>query len=100
MSTATTPAPAADATVTPEVAAVEDIDALRQGIDDLDAEIARLVNDRAGLSRRIQAARIASGGTRFELSRERVVIDGYRTALGRDGHVVAEAVLRVCRGAR
>ncbi|SDI98192.1 chorismate mutase [Frankineae bacterium MT45] len=95
MSSTTTPAVESNS-----VPSVDDIDELRAGIDRLDAEIARLVNERSGLSRRIQAARMSAGGTRVELGRERVVIDGYRNVLGSDGGVLAEAVLRVCRGAR
>jgi chorismate mutase len=73
---------------------------LRTQIDAMDAAIIRLVAERTKLSKRIQAARISSGGTRVELGRERVVLDGYRTGLGPDGPQLAEAILRVGRGAR
>jgi len=73
---------------------------LRGQIDALDTAITRLIAERARVSQRIQLARLASGGTRVELGRERVVRDGYRDALGPDGTVLADAVLRVCRGAR
>jgi chorismate mutase len=76
------------------------IDTLRGQIDALDTAIARLVAERAQLSRRIQAARMNAGGTRIELGRERAIIDHYRGALGADGAPVGEAVLRACRGAR
>ena len=76
------------------------IDVLRDQIDALDAAIVRLVAERAALSRRVQATRISNGGTRVELGRERVILAGYRDALGRDGAHLAEAVLQVCRGAR
>jgi chorismate mutase len=75
-------------------------DTLRGQIDALDAAIGRLVTERAQLSRRIQTARINSGGTRVELGRERAIHDHYRAALGPDGTAIADAVLRVCRGAR
>jgi chorismate mutase len=91
--------PAADATT----AIVDDpaaIDTLRGQIDALDTAISRLVAERAHLSRRIQSARINAGGTRVELGRERAILDHYRGALGADGASLAEAVLRVCRGAR
>ena len=78
----------------------DDIDELRAQIDAIDAQIARVVVERAAVSRRIQAARISAGGTRFELSRERVVLDHYRGELGHDGPALAEAILRICRGQR
>jgi chorismate mutase len=73
---------------------------LRTQIDAMDAAIIRLVAERTRLSKRIQAARISSGGTRVELGRERIVLDGYRTGLGPDGPQLAEAILRVGRGAK
>lgn len=71
---------------------------LRTQIDAIDAGIARLVAERARLSARIQSARIASGGVRVELGRERLVLDGYRETLGEDGVPLGSAVLRLCRG--
>jgi chorismate mutase len=82
--------------------AIDDADAigmLRGQIDALDDAIARLVAERGRLSRRIQLARVNAGGTRVELGRERVVLDRYRAGLGPDGVQLADAVLRVCRGA-
>ena len=76
------------------------IETLRGQIDALDTAIARLVAERAQLSRRIQAARMNAGGTRIELGRERAIIDHYRSALGAEGAPVGEAVLRACRGVR
>ncbi len=76
------------------------IPTLRLQIDAMDEALIRLVTERARLSKRIQAARISGGGTRVELGRERVVLDAYRTALGPDGAQLADALLRVCRGAR
>jgi chorismate mutase len=71
---------------------------LRTQIDAIDAGIARLVAERARLSARIQTARIAAGGVRVELGRERLVLDGYRGALGEEGVALGNAVLRLCRG--
>jgi chorismate mutase len=71
---------------------------LRTQIDAIDAGIARLVAERARLSARIQSARIASGGVRVELGRERLVLDAYRQTLGEDGVPLGNAVLRLCRG--
>ena len=76
------------------------ISTLRLQIDAMDEALIRLVAERARLSKRIQAARISGGGTRVELGRERVVLDAYRSALGPDGSQLADAILRVCRGAR
>jgi chorismate mutase len=73
---------------------------LRGQIDALDSAITRLVAERTRLSRRIQTARMNAGGTRIELGRERAVLGGYRDALGPDGALLGDAVLRVCRGAR
>jgi chorismate mutase len=76
------------------------IDTLRAEIDSLDQAITELVARRAEVSALVQAARIRAGGTRMELSRERVVLDRYRRELGARGPALGEAVLRVCRGER
>lgn len=83
----------------PRVDGPEHIPVLRSQIDALDAAIVRLVAERARLSRRVQAARIAAGGVRIELGRERAVLEGYRSGLGEAGTGLADAVLRTCRGA-
>jgi chorismate mutase len=82
----------------PAVDAPEHIPVLRAQIDAIDAAIVRLVAERARLSHRVQAARVASGGVRIELGRERVVMEGYRNGLGETGTALADAVLRACRG--
>jgi chorismate mutase len=86
--------------LTPPSAAgeAELIPLLRTQIDAIDAGIARLVSERARLSARIQSARVASGGVRVELGRERLVLAGYRDNLGDDGVPLGSAVLRLCRG--
>jgi chorismate mutase len=76
------------------------IGTMRGQIDALDTAIARLVAERAQLSRRIQTARMNAGGTRVELGRERAILSHYRNKLGSEGAALADAVLRVCRGAR
>lgn len=78
--------------------APETIPVLRNQIDSLDLAITRLVNERARLSRRIQAARIAAGGVRVEHGREREIRQRYRDAVGEGGGLIADAVLRTCRG--
>ncbi|HEX5496275.1 MAG TPA: chorismate mutase [Mycobacteriales bacterium] len=82
----------------PQVDAPEHIPVLRSQIDALDTAIVRLIRERARLSGRIQAARIAAGGVRVELGRERIVLDSYRKGLGENGTGLADAVLRACRG--
>lgn len=93
-----------EATVAPQMAdapaADDSIPVLRGQIDALDEAICRLVAERARLSRRVQTARMNSGGTRVQLGRERVILDRYRTALGPEGAGLADSVLQVCRGAR
>ncbi|HEX3811815.1 MAG TPA: chorismate mutase [Mycobacteriales bacterium] len=75
------------------------IPSLRSQIDDLDARIIELVSRRAELSRQVQEQRIAGGGLRLELDRERAILRTYATALGEPGTSLADAVLRTCRGA-
>ncbi|WP_100447960.1 chorismate mutase [Glycomyces xiaoerkulensis] len=82
----------ADSTGTDELAQ------LRGEIDELDAEIIRLWKRRAGLSRRVGEIRMANGGTRLVLDRERAILDKYRDALGDDGTQIAMLVLRAGRG--
>jgi chorismate mutase len=84
----------------PEIDLAEAIPTLRTQIDAIDEALTRLIAERVRLSHRIQTARVNAGGTRVQLGRERVVHDRYRAALGSDGAVLADAVLRVCRGAR
>ena len=86
------------ATAASSIGEAEIIPLLRTQIDAIDAGIARLVAERARLSARIQSARIASGGVRVELGRERLVLDAYRDTLGEDGVPLGSAVLRLCRG--
>jgi chorismate mutase len=77
---------------------VDPIPVLREQIDAIDTAIINLVAERMKLSARIQTARINGGGARVELGRERVILDAYRSSLGRQGAHLADAVLQVCRG--
>jgi chorismate mutase len=70
----------------------------RAQIDDLDARILALIDERVRTAAGIQAARIAEGGRRLDLKRETEIIARYREALGRPGVTVAMAVLELCRG--
>jgi chorismate mutase len=76
----------------------ERVDALRRRIDEVDAAIIALWQERAELSREIGAARMASGGTRLVLAREQAILDRYRESLGADGTHLGMLVLRAGRG--
>ncbi|MEJ2854626.1 MULTISPECIES: chorismate mutase [unclassified Saccharothrix] len=75
----------------------EDIDALRQEIDHLDAELLRLVKRRVEVSRTIGAARMAAGGTRIVHNREIDVLNRYKE-LGPEGRDLAMILLKLGRG--
>ena len=83
----TTPAPAD-----------ERIGALREAIDDCDAEIIALVQRRLAISQEIGALRASTGGTRLSLSREAEVLNRFRLALGPDGAALGMMLLRQGRG--
>ncbi len=76
------------------------IAANRARIDELDAEILRLLTERREVSRQIQQARLAGGGPRIQHSREMQIISRYADALGRPGTSLAMTVLEICRGQR
>lgn len=85
-------------TGTDEVTASARIRGMRQRIDEIDAELIALWQERAGLSQQVGATRVASGGTRLVLSREREILDHFRSALGADGTQLALLLLRAGRG--
>jgi chorismate mutase len=74
------------------------IDDLRQRIDEVDAALIALWQERAALSRQIGTARMASGGTRLVLAREQAVLDRFRAALGSDGTRLGMLLLKAGRG--
>lgn len=78
--------------------AVEDISGLRERIDEIDNAIIQLWQERAAISAEVGRVRIASGGTRLVLSREREIVDRFRDALGADGVQLALLILRAGRG--
>jgi chorismate mutase len=90
----------ADATSTGAGAPAADthITALRTRIDEIDAAIIRLWQERAGISQEVGRTRVASGGTRLVLAREREILDRFRAALGEDGTQLALLILRAGRG--
>ena len=73
------------------------IEALREEIDRLDAEILAAVKRRAEVSQAIGKVRMASGGTRLVHSREMKVIERY-SELGPEGKDLAMLLLRLGRG--
>ncbi|MBB5806106.1 chorismate mutase [Saccharothrix ecbatanensis] len=77
--------------------AAPDIDALREEIDQLDAELLRMVKRRIEISKIIGAARMAAGGTRIVHNREIDVINRYKE-LGPEGHNLAMILLKLGRG--
>ncbi|HZN18270.1 MAG TPA: chorismate mutase [Micromonosporaceae bacterium] len=93
----TTPTATVTATDTdPDTAA--HIAALRARIDEIDATLIALWQERAALSKQVGATRVATGGTRLVLSREREILDRFRAQLGADGTQLALLLLRAGRG--
>ena len=76
----------------------ERISALREAIDDCDAEIIALVQRRLAISHEIGALRASTGGTRLSLPREAGVLNRFRVALGPDGAALVMMLLRQGRG--
>jgi chorismate mutase len=89
--------PTADPAADP-AAAADRIAALRHRIDEIDATLIDLWRERAAISNEVGQVRIASGGTRLVLSREREIIDRFGAALGTDGVALALLILRAGRG--
>lgn len=85
-------------TGTREATAAGEITNLRGRIDEIDAALIALWKERAEISRTVGATRVASGGTRLVLSREREILDRFRAELGADGTQLALLILRAGRG--
>jgi chorismate mutase len=81
-----------------ESLAAHEIQAMRERIDEIDQAIIDLWLERARLSQQVGKTRMASGGTRLVLSREREIVERFREALGADGTQVALMILRAGRG--
>ena len=81
-----------------ETLAADEIRAMRERIDEIDQAIIDLWLERANLSQQVGKTRMASGGTRLVLSREREIVERFREALGADGTQVALMILRAGRG--
>jgi chorismate mutase len=85
-------------TGTDEPDAAARIAAIRERIDEIDRALIMLWQERADLSQTVGATRVAAGGTRLVLSREREILDRFRSALGADGTQLALLLLRAGRG--
>ena len=79
------------------VPAAGEINDLRLEIDQLDADILRLIQRRTEVSQRIGAIRRAEGGPRIVLSREQAVLARFRD-LGPEGRELGMMLLRLGRG--
>ncbi len=78
--------------------AADEIKAMRDRIDEIDQALIDLWLERSRLSQQVGRTRMASGGTRLVLSREREIVERFREALGADGTQVALLLLRAGRG--
>jgi chorismate mutase len=85
---------AGSATTTPDA----HISSLRTRIDEIDETIINLWQERAAISQEVGKTRVASGGTRLVLAREREILDRFSAALGEDGTQLALLILRAGRG--
>jgi chorismate mutase len=70
----------------------------RARIDEIDAEIVRLVQERTAVSEQVQRARLQTGGPRIVHARENEVVLRWREQLGRPGSAIAMARLELGRG--
>ena len=80
-----------------DIPATDEIPALREEIDHLDAEILRLIKRRSAVSQQIGRARMAAGGPRIVYNREMAVLDRFRD-LGSEGRELGMILLRLGRG--
>jgi chorismate mutase len=80
-----------------DVPAENEIPALREEIDHLDAEILRLIKRRSEVSQKIGRARMAAGGPRIVYNREMAVLERFRD-LGSEGRELGMILLRLGRG--
>ncbi|MEW1585592.1 chorismate mutase [Micromonospora vinacea] len=90
--------PTEQQTGTQEPSAAARIVQIRERIDEIDHALITLWQERAALSKEVGVTRMASGGTRLVLSREREILERFRVALGADGTQLALLLLRAGRG--
>ncbi len=86
-----------DDTGTTEPAAAAQISLWRARIDEIDAALVALWQERATISQQVGQTRLAAGGTRLSLARERQILDRFRAKLGPDGTQLALLILRAGR---
>jgi chorismate mutase len=97
MTVVTTPEqPGAPSTSQPD--AELEISRLRERIDEIDRSLVSLWRERAALSQQVGVARVAAGGTRLALSREREILDRFHRELGPIGTQLGLLILRAGRG--
>jgi chorismate mutase len=82
----------------PKIGADQHIAGLRNRIDEIDAAIVALWKERAAISQEVGKTRVAAGGTRLVLSREREILERFSAELGADGTQLALLILRAGRG--
>jgi chorismate mutase len=75
-----------------------DLNTLRDRINSIDDQLIALWHERSQVSHEVGVRRMASGGTRLALARERQICDKFRTAIGEDGTQLALLLLRAGRG--
>lgn len=75
-----------------------DITPARSRIDDLDTQLIALLHERRRISAGIQRDRLAKGGVRTDMAREREIFRRYRSAFGSAGAALSSTVLEICRG--
>ena len=80
-----------------EIPSEDEISSLRVEIDQLDAEILRLIKRRSEVSQRIGRARMAAGGPRIVYNREMAVLARFDD-LGIEGRELGMILLRLGRG--
>lgn len=71
---------------------------MRNQINSIDEQLIELWQERSRISKEVGKRRMASGGTRLVLAREREICDRFREALGEDGTQLALLLLRAGRG--
>ncbi|WP_018347851.1 chorismate mutase [Longispora albida] len=71
---------------------------LRGRINAIDEQLISLWRERAALSQEVGTVRVAAGGTRLMLAREREILEHFKAQLGEDGTQLALLILRAGRG--
>ncbi|MEV6526388.1 chorismate mutase [Longispora sp. NPDC051575] len=74
------------------------ISELRTRINSIDEQLINLWRERASLSQEVGTVRVAAGGTRLMLAREREILEQFKAELGEDGTQLALLILRAGRG--